>query len=481
MHGQVSILEAISTIIILLISLNIFFPAFHYESRWDDVLLLIRARDIITTADRMGILHKISFNRTALLEFLDRVKPLSIISWSNVDSKIKRELVVSCNCTQQQIDQVSLWTAGLKINGIDTIVRVYPTSLDLIEQTKSDVLLIFGNKSLSNYLNNFRNYLNTGSGIILVGDPSWQQVQTDAVYRDIFGLTNASTNVVLDAYYDMFENDRVKPSSIDAISYEPWKYFYHVPVLLVAVEYSGQIPVEGLPQPDCIKTFQGSLKIQACNITETMMDVCNARFWICDSVVYFDTDWNGVADKMVQEREYFNITDINDQTKNFTFYLSYTNLNLIGVSFKPPYKFYDFVKWNVVYSNQPKGNPPAGATSYGLKRQTASYTVLAPTGAEYSRVLMQLDGMTANNEIVPAALLNSTANSRVAWIANFTEEGVGDDERLLLTSLILWASNRKAETPSIYATLGYQTSYLNVMGTDMFEPYTVTLGLGYPK
>jgi hypothetical protein len=72
--------------------------------------------------------------------------------------------------------------------------------------------------------------------------------------------------------------------------------------------------------------------------------------------------------------------------------------------------------------------------------------------------------------------------NRVAWIADFTDNDIiGDDHKLLLTSLLLWASNKKASAVlSSNLKIGYLTSYVNINNTDMFEVYKFNLGLGYP-
>jgi len=81
----------------------------------------------------------------------------------------------------------------------------------------------------------------------------------------------------------------------------------------------------------------------------------------------------------------------------------------------------------------------------------------------------------------PAVILNRFGETGVAWVASFSEDGVSDDEKLLLTSLLFWASNkRETSTEVTNLRIGYMTSYVNVKNLDMFEAYKFSLGLGYP-
>ncbi|MDI6798695.1 MAG: hypothetical protein QMD12_01705, partial [Candidatus Aenigmarchaeota archaeon] len=390
----------------------------------------------------------------------------------------KSKVRVACNCTGEEISNITLWLNGIdrkgvKINSRRIDFEVLYTNLDTINP--SDVLLILGNKSLSPYYNTFKEYIKNENGIVLMADPTIQQVQSDIVYKEIFGLKNASTQQVEPSDYDEF---RRKPNNATDVIYTSWKYFYHIPIPLSASP-SEEIPTENLPPPSCSQVSNGSLRIQVCNVSEEM-EPCSSLFWICDSRVYFDNDWNGTADTVVQEGESFNILNINNRSENFTFVLSYIEQERIGVSFRQDYKFDDFIKWNVTYLKQPKGKPPAWAPAWGLRAQLKNYTVFAPEDGNLDRILIQAANKTINNEPVPGVILNVTPTTRVAWIANFTEEGVGDDERLLLISLLLWASNKRAvEIPQALRTV-HLIPYINVYNRDMFEVYRFNLGLGYP-
>jgi hypothetical protein len=94
------------------------------------------------------------------------------------------------------------------------------------------------------------------------------------------------------------------------------------------------------------------------------------------------------------------------------------------------------------------------------------------------KVLLKSNVNTANNEIIPAVVL-SDRYGKAAWVANFTENGIIDEEKSILISLLFWASN-KHETNKPSISSGYENSYISVTNQDFFEVYAFNLGIGSP-
>ena len=237
----------------------------------------------------------------------------------------------------------------------------------------------------------------------------------------------------------------------------------------------------------CSGLTTGNFSIQA-NVTgENQGYPIPYQFWICDSrYVYFDTDLTKRADVEIQVGNYFYITDAYNTSSKWMFQLNYINGQSIGVSFKSEYKFHDFVKveFGCAVGSHPgnpktKDNPPSGWCQGN--KAWVGYNALSPAREDVNKILVQANTVTQLNEPLPAVLLNQTSNMKAAWISNFTEEGVGDDERLLMISVLLWASNKRLDlvmNPQL--NLGYRTSYVNTFNKDMFEVYKFSMGLGYP-
>lgn len=93
------------------------------------------------------------------------------------------------------------------------------------------------------------------------------------------------------------------------------------------------------------------------------------------------------------------------------------------------------------------------------------------------KVLLKADVKTSEGEVAPAVVLNKDYG-KAAWIANFTQNGISDEGKWILISLLLWASN-KYEKSETKVSLGYENSYINVYNNDFFEVYAFNLGLGY--
>lgn len=492
MKGFVHIVEAILVIIILFVVFSILFPGFTYKSRWSEALYMSEARDLIITSDRTEKLYNFSFDSKKLQNFLDTLIPTNetgIISWSEIEGTIKNRIIIACNCTDEQMEKLRSWLDGLKINDRDIEFIILYTDIDVINQPPiigSDVLLIWGYEDLTDYENQLKYYLKGENGVVEIMDLNKSVL--DDVQRKIFGIGEAITDDTTRlSDYDIFRESPCdgKPCNTSDIIYQTWKYFYHIPIPLFTLSLpSGEPPVDDSDISQyCNQLSNGSLRIQAYVIEEGVEEPYAYSFWTCDSEkVYFDTDWNGSADIVVYEGESFDLPNLHNKSENFTFFLNYIGGEKIGVSFKPRYKFHDFIKYEWGYEIvKPGKGPPEHAVAAGLKNRWARYHVLAPGDGDLKRILIQAENKTDLGEPIPGVILNATSISRVAWISDFIEEGVGDDERLLLISLLLWASNKRAIgilSPEV--KLGYKTSYVNTVNKDMFEVYKFSLGLGHP-
>jgi hypothetical protein len=448
MKGVVVILELVIVILILLSAFVVFFPKFAYESKWEDALLLLKGRDAILAMDRNGTLYENSLNLSSLLKFLDKIFPKeSLIFLPSVEGIIKTKILVACNCTDEDKKTLSDWLSGpkgkaiLRINERDINFDICTTLLeDILNPCGSktlmdtDVLVIYGKKNFGDkQASVLKKYLEKGNGIIEVRDfSSLSEIQNDVVQREIFGLSWVES-VAEAPSYDEFSR---KPRNVTDIIYVPWKFFYHIPINL---EYVSSEDVAGC-------SYQPSAKgILTFNRT-------SYTFWICDSnSIWLDKNGDGLRDEIVTVGRIFQIAGYN-------FLLSYIRDNVsIGVSFKPTYNFSDFLKVD-------------GSTYH-----------IEPSDGNRDRVLL-----VAKPQNLPVVILNLTPISRVAWIANFSEDGVGDDERLLFISLLLWASNkrefwiREVMPLTEFLRVAYFTSYVNAVNRDMFEVYKFRLGVGYP-
>jgi len=512
MKGFINILEMIIVVIVLFIAFSILFPGFVYKSKWGEALTILKSKDLILTVDRIGKLYDYSFNALALQGFLHITIPTNetgLIPWSEVEGTIKSRVIIACNCTGDQINNLTSWFNGLEINGRDIDSLVCYSNLDPVNPCidrpgiTPDVFLIWGYKNLSNYLDTLKGFLERESGIVEIMDLNATLVLADVTQQKIFGLDADQSSTAQTqkgaSEYDIFRDEVAspikRPINTTVISYQPWKYFYHIPIPLSASP-TGSIPTDNLPPPSCIQISNGVFGIQASikNIDGQPIGIPDSyKFWICDSnKVYFDTDLNENADIVLNVDDNFGIVDYYNNSLFWNFTLNYIDgQEKIGISFKPNYKFSDFVTcMEELECECPPGKPgkcpPEKAKPGGLckgKKEWAGNTtnLIVPGDEDWDRILIQASNKTGADTPIPGVILNGTEIARTAWIANFTAGGVGDDERLLFISLLLWASNKKAIgilLPEI--RVGYKTSYVNTVNKDMFEVYKFNLGLGYP-
>jgi len=437
----------ISVLIVLFVAFGVFFPSFSYKSKWDEALILLKNRDIILTIDRIGKLYDYSFSPSNLQNFLDTLIPVNetgMISWSETEGTIKNEIKLACNCTPDQMRTLSIWTRGLKVNGREIIISPVSTPLDNIQT--SDVLLIWGRKDLSNYVTQLRDYLKGENGIVEVADFRTDG-EVNSAQQQIFGLKFVDRIKGM-ADYDQFAR---KPNNSTDITYGPYKNFYHVP-----------IPLKATPSTVSI----AGCRYSPSNSGNLTFGQTRYGFWICDDAsVWFDTDADGAHDTKVTVGKEFKIAGYN-------FTLSYVDDNKqIGVSFEPTFRFSDFL-----YAIVPPGEPDPNGWAWGTKGSVH----IEPVDGNSEKVLINAV-FSSPPRIFPVVILNSTKVGRTAWMPEFADDTVGDDQKLLLISLLLWASNKRAVSVlSPNLKVGYINSYINAVNGDMFEVYNFNLGLGYP-
>lgn len=453
--GIVSMIEMVITAVVLLTAFNIIFPGNLYKTNWGRSQLLLNSRDVISTLDHLGKLYYYSYSPSDLNYLIGSILGNSTISWVETNGLIKSKINIACNCTNDQISTLNSWLYGITINGRTVQYSVCYTNLDKINPCSSqtpDVLIIWQNKTISsnNIVNTLTNYVSLDNGIVEVADftPSFD-FSSDIMQSSIFGMTNCTYAGISGCNYNLTQtNDTIgTPTNATDKYYAPWKYFYHAPLTVnsfINASASGltSVPVEG-GTSSCSSSsiFNGTFSFYQTSYL----------YWICSSRVYFDTDSNKLADKVVAQQTSFSINGTN-------LYMKYINVSSFQVSFKPVYNFKDFL--------------------------SAGNTKVYPTDKDTTRIFSYFGNYSGTNNPAPVIMLNTTSGSRIAWIADFTRNGlasVGDDQKIMFISLLFWASN-KHNIPSTLSNIafGYTTSFVNTVNDDIFEPYTFTLGLGQP-
>lgn len=451
--GIIMMLEMIAAVIILIISLGVFFPTFTYQNKWNEAILLLKARDFLLTSDRLGLIYNHSYNSTALSSFARNVLDPNLIVFADTQGMIKEEVVIACNCTSDQVSTLNSVFGAAMINDRKIAITFVQTN-DLNNIPSSDALLIWGYKPLSDYYTPLVNYINNGNGIVEIMDFRYQgtgnKVDSDIVQTNIFGLK--WLDIVKDTV-DYIEFERTPTNASDPI-YGVYKFFYHFP-----------LPTK----PNSTETVSG------CSFSPSgrgpfSFNNMNYTFWICNSTsVWFDSDGDGSRDKLVNLNKIFTLS-----SQNFS--LNYIDDNrLIGISFKPPFRFSDFLGYAA-----PPGEPDPLGKAIGIYRVYS----IGPVDDNQNRILLRGVSTSPSREYA-VSIVNASFGNRVAWIADMQEEinimGFTDDKKEIVLSLVLWATNKVSKQPIIgKVKSGYVTPYINSVNKDMLEVYRFNLGLGFP-
>ncbi|MBI4010096.1 MAG: hypothetical protein HY361_02800 [Candidatus Aenigmarchaeota archaeon] len=444
----VVILEMITVIAALLVAFGILFPGFFYQNRWEQAFIILKGRDVVTTMDRLGALYQYSFNESALMDFLNKTVPTkltNLIHWSGTSGTFKPLVTVACVCTEAQKNALISWIGRLRLNGRYIDIDVVSSGLNPI-YSASDVLLIWGDQDLTPYKTNLQDYLRAGKGIVEIMDLNGLGDLGD-VQKSIFGIDKCSAlslptcNIVGPPPEDIF----VKPDLAKRTTYPTYKNFHHIPMSVLA--------------PNEVASFNNGA-LAACASTNINQGIFTMRgtsntFWICNgNSVYFDTTGDNVADILVLPNNQFTID-------GQQLLLSFIDGNVrIGITLLDGYKFKNFIH---------------------------SDTKLYPIDKDVFKILLSDGNYTTSpnppsENPIPVVIVNGTI-SRAAWISNFARTSLsdaGDDHKLLLASLLLWASDKKHISTLSDLRSGYLTSYVNIANQNMYEVYKFDLGLGFP-
>ncbi len=424
--GFINILELIIVSVVLITAFAALFPGLSYKSEWDSAQLLLRGRDVAFTVDGIGRTYEYSFDSNSFDDFLATIfSESSLITWSNTKDAVKNTVRISCVCDNNQIDALNSWLLGVRINGRPIEFIVYQSTLDSI--IPSDVLVIWSdNIDLSSYRLQIEDYLIAGGGIVEVMDFF---ADVGDVQRDIFGIDNG-----IEWGNDV--NLIVKPDTGNQLTYQTYKLFYNLPYRLSA-------DAAGETTSKCTQSnMTGSFTVRE----------LNRQFWVCDSTsVYFDTNGDGEENTgALYAGDEFTID-------GFDFRIAYVDsADQVRIAFESTeYEFVDFIQETGIES-------------------------IKPSDDDYSRAFVIRTNVAP--EKACGVVLNNASSWRTAWIANFTEDGlgVGDDLKNLIISLLLWASNKEKAATITDLRVGYVTSFVNVYEMDVLELYKLDFGIGYP-
>ena len=460
----VSLIEMVVVVIILFGAFSVLFPGFSFQNRWEDAFISLKGRDVITTMDRVdNLLYSNSFDENSLRNFLDKTIPTNatnLIHWSGTDGTFKPKITVACVCTPSQIGNLT-GTGRFKVNGRDIDLDIVSSGLNPI-YSPSDVLIIWGYRDLTPFRTQILNYLNAENGVIELMD--FQNLdEVTPVQNEIFGIAwdPSQDNINKGNKVADFVQFRGMPMLASNITYKPYKFFHNLTKRVATTTESDSIPGCNNPPPKGVFVM---------NNTAANDINANFTFWVCTGTsVWFDKNADNTPDILVNQGDIFKLGAYN-------FKLNYVDFSGIYISFKPNYKFADFLSGTV---QNGRSNPPGKALGQNFYPQICPINSCPVTNTK--RILANASFSSPAAEL-PAVILNETSNKRIAWMADIPERNtmISDDEKQLLFSLIAWAANKKYVSNLGSLKLGHLISYVNSINQDMYETYEFDLGLGFP-
>ena len=224
--GQVTILEAISALILLFTAFYLIFKPMSLKDNWNVGSTSIIGRDILLSLDFTKNLYNASFSDKIFRDFLSKtsiVKEPLIIS-IHAEGTIKDSIIVAANCTSESIMKFTEWFGFNVFNKRFVDIFFIPANLTSIPEY-SDLLIICNYVNLTNYKTSILDYLSKGKGIIKISD---FDSSIDSATKEIFGIDLTSE---VPATGDININI---PSSVLSDSYYPYKIFYNIPLVINA-------------------------------------------------------------------------------------------------------------------------------------------------------------------------------------------------------------------------------------------------------
>lgn len=446
MKGQIPVMEMITVTVVLFVSFSVFFPERNFGNRWQEADVALKGRDAVTTMDRSGGLATYVADEDALRQFLNRTVSNNLIYWTTLEGTAQPDVIVACNCTTTQIQDLTNYVGRLKLNGREILLDIRPSTLAPIQ--KSNVLVIWGRTDLSAYKAEILNYMREGGGVVGIADVT----SPDATYTEIFGVKRCDDPSVFGAGpcvdSGATQIDFLYTANSSKPAFQADKYFFHLPIRDLANLSTFPLTVETNQTCPNTQVFEGKLTFKS----------ATARYWMCNSTdVFMDTNNTGSPDVILKENATFGVRDPGTGV-TYNFKMSYIDAggNRTYMSFRP----------GPLFRFDDAGFRPASVMLY-------------PSDLNDDKILLY-DGSYGNGRPIPAATINDSLPGKAIWATDFL--GTTHDQRLLMASLVLSASKKKTVETTLgdLKITGALTPYIDVVNRDMLEVYQFNLGLGFP-
>ncbi len=290
MKGFVHVLEIILCALMVMIVLTQFSSLYLKQSSWPKNYLSMASRDMVYTASFLGDDWQ---NSSFIQASMDKILFSSNIEYeSGLKNAVKRNMIVGCFCTADEMPLLKTQLDSFELNGRDMTFKVLDMA-GVQDWNSLDVIVYAHYQNMDTDRVKIMPFLEKDRGMILAAPLTQAIIAGDATLREVFGIkwiTNLrppSTNAVF------------IPTSPWNESYNAMKYFYG----FRASDYTNPLNSEdalGGPVSCTNSTHEGRIKTRG----------AEKKFWIidssekspgrtyCDYAVYVDSNGNGEADPL---------------------------------------------------------------------------------------------------------------------------------------------------------------------------------------
>ncbi len=288
MKGYMRVIEIILCVLLILSAMTQFSSLYSKNTQWSKNYLSLLSRDIVYTASFLGDDWQ---NASFVQSSLEKILFSDFIEYEfGLRNSAKINVIAGCFCSSQELSQLRQQLSDFTMNNHGVTFNVLDIA-DAEDWDSLDVIIIYGYEPLEAQKQNILEFLANDKGIMLIGPITAEQIDSDSVLRDVFGL-KWSTNTVSGSPSD---------ASFTAThplneSYEIMKYFYGFRAAGTSAILSSD---DGLGEKSCTNsTSEGIFKTRGSDRQFWIIDAFSKTFsgTYCDYSLFVDENANGLID-----------------------------------------------------------------------------------------------------------------------------------------------------------------------------------------
>ncbi len=220
MKGFVQIIEVVIASVIVLSTASFFLPGYKASGEWDTISADITVKDALAVMHRSGMLDAYvkEDDASGMSKKLSSMLPSSVKHSAEItgvpNSRIYVGCISRCSDLREMVEPLAFRFKGRKMQ-----IIIQPMTPDNI-LPGTDAFFIYGYQDLSAYRQQIDAFLKNGGAIVLLGDVTQDNINSDSMLTEIFGLQwSGNSPSQVNKFYDTTDPTR--------LSYRVANYFKH--------------------------------------------------------------------------------------------------------------------------------------------------------------------------------------------------------------------------------------------------------------